>query len=213
MRFNPTRFDRHLANIGQRVLWRRSFACACVNPASGQPDPKHALCAGKGRIWNDPVPTVTGVATQSTQAKWAAMGMYAVGDMVLSIPQASPLWNAGRYDRITALDSTDVFSQPLVRGAPTEKLLFKPVSIDRVFWLHPTTRLIIEGGIPTVGSSGIPEWAVGQLAPAPGVSYSITGTKNSEYFLFDNFPSDRNQHSGMRLPKRVVARQFDLFNR
>jgi len=26
-------------------------------------------------------------------------------------------------------------------------------------------------------------------------------------------PSDRNQHGGMRLPRRVVARRFDLFGR
>ena len=213
MRFNPTLFDRHLANIGQRVLWRQSFACACMNAASGQPDPKHALCSGKGRIWSDPIPTVTGVASQGTQAKWAAMGMWASGDMVLSIPQASPLWEAGLFDRITALDSTDVFSQPLVRGAPSERLLFQPESITRVFWLDPATRLPVAGAIPSVGADGLPVWAGGIGAPAPGVTYSMTGTRHSEYYLFDNFPSDRNQHSGMRLPKRVVARQWDLFSR
>ena len=213
MRFNPSLFDRHLANIGQRVLWRQSFSCACVNPSSGQADPKHALCGGKGRIWNDPIATVAGVPSQATQAKWAAMGMYASGDLVLAIPQASPMWEAGHFDRITALDSTDAFSQPLVRGALSERLLFMPASITRVFWLDPVTRLPVAGVIPTVGADGIPVWAGGLGAPVPGVTYSITGTKHTEYFLFDNFPSDRNQHSGMRLPKRVVARQWDLFSR
>lgn len=213
MRFNPTRFDRHIQNIGQRVLWRQSFACACVSPSSGQPDPKHALCSGKGRIWSAPVSTVTGVPSQSTQAKWAGMGMYASGDMVLSIPQSSPMWDAGQYDRITALDSTDHFSQPLVRGAPSERLLFQPVRITRVFWLDTTTRLPVAGGLPVVGADGIPVWVDGVGEPAMGTTYSITGERNNEYFLFDNYPSDRNQHSGMRLPKRVIARQWDLFSR
>lgn len=211
MKLNAAAFDRHLANMGQTVLWRRSYACACVNPASGAPDPKHAVCAGKGRIWDEPIQTVTGVASQDTLAKWAKFGIWESGDMVLSIPQASPLWDAGKFDRITMLNSTDVFSQPLLRGSPIEKLLFVPESITRVFWLHPTTKAIIEGGIPTIGANGVPVWASG--APPTGTTYSMTGTRYSEYFIFDKYPSDRNEHQGVRLPKRAIARKFDLFGR
>ena len=212
MRFNPAAFDRFLTGIGQRVTWRRSYACACVNPASGQPDPKHALCSGKGRIWDPPISAVTGMASQKVQMQWAQMGMYEVGDMVLSIPQASSLWEAGPFDRITGLDSTDVFSQPLVRGAPSERLLFQPATVDRCFWLHSATRLPVDGGLPVVGPDGRLSWPNGGEPPA-GTTYSLTGTKNSEYFIFGDFPSDRNQHSGMRLPRRAVARRFDLFSR
>ena len=211
MKFNTRRFNAHLTNMGQKVLWRRSFGCACVNPVSGAPDPKHALCAGKGRIWEDPIETVTGIARQETVAEWAQSGLWESGDMVLSIPEASPLWDAGMYDRIVMLNSNDVFSQPLQRGAPTERLLFKPHAITRVFWLHPTTRLIVEGGIPVIGEDGVPVWSSG--APPAGTTYSMTGTKYSEYFLYDKFPSNRNEHSGMRLPKRVIARKWDLFGR
>lgn len=212
MEFNPDAFDSFLTGIGQDVLWRRSYACACVNPSSGQPDPKHALCAGKGRIWNEPIETVTGVASQKVQIQWAQMGMWEAGDMVLSIPQASPLWEAGPFDRITSLNSTDVFSQPLVRGAPAERLLFQPSSVERCFWLHPTTRQIVEGGLPVVGADGRLTWPDGG-EPPPGTTYSLTGTKHSEYFIWGEMTSDRNQHRGMRLPRRVVARRFDLFGR
>lgn len=213
MRFNPSRFDRLLTNIGQRVLWRHSYSCACLNPASGQPDPKHALCGGKGRIWDAPVATVSGIANQSTQSKWAGMGKWATGDLVLSVPQASPLWGAGMYDRITMLDATDGFSLPLVRGAPSERLLFQPASISRVFWLDPMTRLPVDGGAPVVAADGTLSWPPGVAAPPAGATYSLSGAKLNEYFIFDNFPNDRNEHSGMRLPRRVVARQWDLFSR
>lgn len=212
MQFNPAAFDTFLTGIGQDVLWRRSYACACVNPASGQADPKHALCSGKGRLWDDPVATVTGIASQKVQIQWAQMGMWEAGDMVLSIPQVSALWEAGPFDRITSLNSTDVFSQPLVRGAPAERLLFQPASITRCFWLHPTTRQVVEGGLPVVGADGRPSWP-NDGEPPPGTTYSLTGTKHSEYFLWSEMPSDRNQHRGMRLPRRVVARRFDLFSR
>jgi len=213
MRFNPAAFDRHLNNIGQKVQWRRSYACACVNPASGAPDPKHALCAGKGRIWDKPVDTVAGVARQETLAEWMKAGLWESGDMVLSIPQASALWDAGQFDRVTMLNATDVFSQPMVRGAPTEKFLFTPVKIDRVFWLHPQTRDVVEGGIPVVGANGVPSWPGGVGEPPPGASYSITGTRYDEYYIFNSLPSDRNQHQGMKLPKRVICRKWDLFGR
>jgi hypothetical protein len=213
MRFKAAAFDRHLENIGQQLQWRRSFACACVNPQSGAPDPKHALCSGKGRIWDAPVSTVAGVASQKVQMQWAQMGLWEAGDMVLSIPQSSPMWDAGPYDRVTSINASDVFSQPLVRGHPAERLNFKVASVTRCFWLHPITRAVVDGGIPVIGVDGRPSWPGGVSEPPPGASYSLTGTKHPEYFVWGDFPSDRNQHSGMRLPKRVVVRNFDLFSR
>lgn len=213
MKFNAAAFDRHLKNMGQRVLWRKAFACACVNPASGAPDPKHALCSGKGRIWLDPMETVTGVASQETINDWAQTGQWESGDMVLSIPQSSPMWDAGQYDRITMLNSTDSFSQPLVRGAPTERLIFSVESVSRVFWLNPANRnQIVDGAIPSVSEDGFLSWS-GAGEPPPGVTYSVTGSKYSDYFIFNKMSSDRNEHSGMRLPKKLVARRFDLFGR
>lgn len=214
MRFNAAKFDSFLSDIGQRVQWRQSFACACVNPTSGAPDPKHALCQGKGRIWADPVETVTGVASQKVQMEWQASGLYEAGDMVLSIPQSSPLWDAGQYDRILLLNSTDVFSQPFMHGAPTERLLFKPAKLTRCFWLHPQNRnQIVEGGIPTVDAQGNLSWPGGVGEPPPNTSYSLTGEKYDEYFVFMQLVSDRGEHQGMRLPKRVTARKWDLFGR
>jgi len=213
MRLNPAAFDRFLEHIGQQVQWRRSFSCACTSPTTGQPDPKHALCGGKGRIWDPPVDTVVGVANQKVQAEWAKMGLWEAGDTVLSVPQSSKLWDAGRYDRILMLNSDDVFSMPLVRAAPSEKLSFQPLAVTRCFWLHPTTKEILEGSLPTFGADGRPVWAAGSTAPPAGTTYSVTGTKRPEYYIWQDWPGDRNQHSGARLPKRVIARKFDLFAR
>jgi hypothetical protein len=49
--------------------------------------------------------------------------------------------------------------------------------------------------------------------PPIGVTYSLTGTKFDEYFIFLNLPSDRNEHEGARLPKKVTLRKWDLFGR
>lgn len=214
MRFNGQAFDSFLAGIGQTVTWRRSYACACVNAESGAPDPKHALCGGKGRIWDAPVETVVGVASQKVQIQWQAMGMFEAGDMVVSIPQVSPLWDAGQFDRVTMLNSTDVFSQPLKRGAPSERLLFRVARLTRCFWLNPADRnTIIEGSLPVVATDGTLSWVGGVGEPPMGTSYSLTGEKFDEYFVFQDLSSDRNEHQGMRLPKRCVLRKWDLFGR
>lgn len=213
VKFNPQAFDQFLSGIGQKVQWRRSWACACVNPDSGAPDPKHQLCLGKGRLWDAPVATVTGIASQNVQLEWQNSGLYEAGDMVLSIPQVSPLWDAGQYDRILLLNSTDVFSQPFKRGAPNERLLFTPARITRCFWLSPSNpNEIIEGGLPVFDANGYPSWPNGG-EPPPGTKYSLTGEKFDEYFVFLSLASDRNEHSGMRLPKRLTARKWDLFGR
>lgn len=211
MKFNQQAFNRHLANMGQQIQWQSSFACSCFNLASGAADPKCRLCLGKGRIWEVFKPTVCGICKQETQAEWADNGLWESGDLVVSIPENSPMWDAGQFDRVTMKNATDKFSQPMQRGAVSEKLLFVPQRIERVFWRHPTTQALVEGGIPKIDADGRPVWTSGE--PPPGMTYSISGWKFSEYFVFGNFPSSRNQHSGMRLPKRVVLRRWDLFGR
>jgi len=213
MRLNPAVFNRHLAGMGQQVRWRKAYACACVNPATGNPDPKHSLCLGKGRLWDTGLQTVVGIVRQDTMAEWVQSGLYESGDMVLSVGSDSPMWaDAGQYDRLVLLNSDDVFSQPLVRGAPTERLVFIPVSIDRVFWLSPDKQSTIEGGIPVWDANGNLTWPNGG-APPLGATYSVTGKKQTEYFIWGRFPSDRNEHSGAPLPKRLIARKWDLYGR
>lgn len=214
MRFNAGKFDRFLGNIGQQVLWRRSWRCSCVSQTTGSPDPKCQLCSKKGIIWDGPVQTVCGVAGQKAQTEWAKFGQWENGDLVVTIPQDSPLWDAGQFDRVTMLNATDRFSLPLTRGAPNESLLrFSVVKIDRVFWKHPSTGDLVEGSIPTL-ANGVPTWdAEDDNQPMAGVTYSITGWGYFEYFIFRDLPSSRNMHSGMRLPKKVVLRRLDLLNR
>lgn len=212
MRLNPLAFNAHLKHMGQRVKWRRSYACACVNPDSGAPDPKHVLCQGKGRLWLPGVDTVAGIVHQDADAQWSQPGLWEAGDMVMSVPGDIPLWEAGQFDRVLMLNSNDVFSQPMKRGAPNERLLFSVDKFIRVFWLHPTTRTEVEGGLPVVDANGNLTWPNGG-APPMGTVYSLTGQKYDEYFIFGPFPSDRNEHSGARLPKKVQLRKWDLFGR
>lgn len=212
MRFNRELFNRHVANIGQDVRWRAAFACSCVNPDSGAPDPKCKLCGKKGRVWAAPVDTICAPQKQEVQAEWANSGLWEAGDLVVTIPENSPMWDSGQFDRVTMKNSADRFSLPLTRGAPNDNLaLFAVKSIDRVFWRHPQTQALIEGGIPTVSETGQLTWSAGE--PPIGTKYSITGWKFSDYFVFGDFPSNRNMHSGIRLPKRVVLRRWDLMPR
>lgn len=211
MRFNQQAFNRHLENMGQQIKWQAAFACSCYNTHSGSADPKCKLCGGKGRIWDPAKATVCGVCKQETQAEWADNGLWEQGDLVVSIPENSPMWDSGQFDRVVMLNAQDKFSLPMERGAVNEQLLFVPAKIDRVFWRHPQTQALVEGGIPRIMPDGRPVWTTGE--PPPAMKYSITGWRFSEYFVFGNFPSSRNQHSGMRLPKRVVLRRWDLFGR
>ena len=214
MRLDPAAFNRFLGEIGQQVAWRRSYACACLNPASGAPDPKHALCAGKGRLWNAPVQTVCGITRQDVSPELIAAGLFDAGDMQMTIPSSSPMWrDAGRFDRVIMLNATEVFSQPFTRGAPTEKIIFAWKTIDRCFWLHPTTRQAVEGSVPVIDADGRPSWPGGVGEPPPATTYSLAGIKLVEYYLLDQLPSNRGEHLGAELPKRVTLRRFDLFGR
>lgn len=214
MKLHPKRFNRHLQNMGQQITWRMSYGCACVNMATGAPDTKHLLCGGKGRIWDPPIALVCGVTKQNVEPEQAALGVYDTGDMVMTVGSDSPMWaNAGRFDRILLLNSTDIFSQPFVRGAANERIIFSVERIIRCFWLDKVSRNPIEGGLPVVDSVGHLSWPAGQLEPPLGTQYSLTGSRYDEYFIIDALPSDRNEHSGAALPKRLQLRKWDLFGR
>lgn len=212
MKLSRVHFNRHVTKMGQQVLWRSANACSCVNPTSGAPDVKCKLCNKKGRIWNKPLQTVCGSQKQQTQAEWANSGMWEAGDLVVTVPENSPMWDGGQYDRVTLLNATDRFSQPLTRGSGTDNLsLFTVDRIERMFWKHPQTQALVEGGIPAVDADGNLTWT--DREPPMGVTYSITGFKHSEYFIWGDFPANRNIHSGVRLPKRVVLRRWELLGR
>lgn len=209
MQFQRQAFNTHLKNIGQQVSWRKSYACPCFNPNSGASKPNCPQCSGKGRIWDSEVPGVLGIASQKVQREWAQFGSWESGDTVVSIPENSPVYEAGQFDRVVLLNSTEQFSIPLTRGQG-DKLYGRVEKVSRVFWLDGSGD-IVEGGIPTVSNAGALTWSSG--APPAGAQYTICGSRFNEYYVFGAYPSDRNEHQGMRLPKRVVLRSWDLFGR
>ncbi|MBB3017707.1 hypothetical protein FHR70_000747 [Microvirga lupini] len=212
MRLNPNAFNRHVVKMGQQVLWRPAYACSCTNPDSGAPDPKCKLCRKHGRIWSEPLQTVVGLQKQEVKPEWENSGLWEAGDLMVTVPENSPMWNGGQFDRVTMLNAEDRFSKPLVRGRPDEDLSTLSVKrIERVFWKHPVTQALVEGGIPVVDAEGKITW--GEGAPPTGMAYSITGFKYPDYFIWAELPSNRNMHSGVRLPKRVVLRRWDLISR
>lgn len=210
MRFNSAAFNNHLANIGQKCIWQRSYTCPCINPNSGSPSPSCPRCGGRGKFWIEGVPTVVGIASQKVQQNWAKLGLWESGDSVVSVPEDSPMYEIGQGDRVLMMNGTDRFSVPLIRGAPNEFMRLPVEKIERVFWFDTNSREV-EGSIPTIGANGA--LIFGANAPPLGKTYTLTGTRYAEYYCYQNFPSDRNQHQGMRLPKLVVMRHFDLFGR
>ncbi len=213
MRFNPAAFDSWLGNVGQQFLWRASYACPCVNPTSGAAKPNCPQCHGKGRIWAaNPTACVAGMASQKTQREWANFGVWQSGDAVVTIPQASPMYAMGQFDRAIMVNATEVFSLVLTRGGQIEKVFLPVDTVTRLFWLDANSN-IVDGSLPTVNADGTLTWAAGATQPPVGTQYTIQGTAFQEYFCFGEFPGNRNEHQGMRLPKRVVLRKFDLFGR
>ena len=212
LRLSPSDFDIFLNFIGEQYAWYKAYACPCITPHSGAAKPNCPLCHGKGRQWVAPINGVAGIAGAKTQREWTNFGVYEKGDIVVTIGSDSALYAMGQFDRVTALNATNKFSLVLIKGSPTEKIAFTVVSVDRVFWLSADGTTVIEGGLPSVNSDGTINWT-GVNAPPIGAQYTISGSRYLEYFCYGDFPQNRNMHSGAALPKRVVLRDFDLFNR
>lgn len=211
MQLNPQAFNALIDNMGESFLWRRAYACPCINPHSGAAKPGCPQCNGKGHIWDAAIESTAGVCSSGTQLNWTKMGRAEAGDLVLIIGENSPLYEVGQFDRVTALTSSDGFSLPLVRGTPTDRI-FGPVQVfTRVFWLN-AGGAIVEGGLPVQAADGTLSWPNGGAPPA-GATYSVSGSRYTEYFCFGQYSSDRMKHHGARLPRKMVMRRFDLYGR
>lgn len=215
MQFSVSAFNQFLGpdgNLGQQYAWYQSFACPCIDKYSGQANPACPLCLGKGRQYSAPVTGVAALAGQRAQRDWAAFGAYESGDLVLTIPQAAAIYGMGQWDRVTALNTQQVFSLVLTRGDPLERLWTSVLSISRVFWLTPDGTAVVEGGLPVLNPDGTLTW--GDVpTPAAGEQYTITGVKMLDYYCWGMFPTNRNFQQGLQLPRKVVLRDWDLFSR
>ncbi len=206
MHLDPAEFNAHLNEIGQDVAWRRTYACPCVNPNSGQAKPTCPVCASKGRIWNPAVPCSLGVAGANAQKQWVQFGMNDSGDIVVSVPSDSPAYAIGMFDRVVFLNRTEPFSQNVTKGV-NEKIRFPVVAVDRVCWINGSA--LVDGPLPVVNPDGTLDWTA---APVPdGVTFSISGRRQTEFFCYFEMPLDRPFHHGAKLPRRVVLRRFDLY--
>jgi hypothetical protein len=215
MQFSPQAFNNFLGpngNIGQQYKWFSSTRCPCADPNSGAPNPACPLCFGKGRQYAGGVDGVAGIAGQRAQRDWVAFGMYEQGDLVVTIPSNTPIYTMGQYDRVTALNTQQVFSQVLTSGDLLERIHTSVLTITNVYWLINDGTEVQQGGIPVVNEDGTLSWPNGGQPPA-GVQYSITGTKMLDYYCWGMFPSNRNFQQGLALPRKVVLRDYDLFNR
>jgi hypothetical protein len=193
MRLNPPAFNGLLNGIGQAFKYRKAFTCPCRNASSGAGNPKCPKCAGKGVFWGPPIDATAGVASQGVTKQYAQFGQWEAGDAVFSIPEDSPMFDAGRFDRMLMLNSTDRFSLTITHGAS-----------DRINLPNE-----VYGGMPVFDDAGYLTWTSGE--PPLGKQYAIAGTRFTEYFIWEMLPSDRGEHHGARLPKRVQARRFNLF--
>ena len=217
MHFSPQAFDMFLGRNGvlkQDYGWYKADVCPCIDRHSGASNPGCQLCFGKGRVFATPIIGVAALAGAKTQREWAQFGVYEQGDVVVTISEESPIYEIGQYDRVTAYDSSLHFSEVLRHdGGPKERLFFSVRSVTRVFWLTDNQSKIVDGGIPLVAPNGTLSWPDGQTPPPAGAAYTIAGTKFIDYFCFGPYQQNRMMNQGSRLPRKVILRDFDLFNR
>lgn len=207
---NPDDFNRLIAHGGQNVLWRRAYACPCRDVYSGAADPACPRCRGRGNTWADPESGHVALSGMARNKMWADMGNWEAGDVVVTLPGDSPVYDIGDNDRMTFVDSSEAFSIIYRRGEDDVDLIHRLAQIDRAHWLAEGVE--VNGTLPSL-SSGALVWPTAGTVPAAGTQYTLTGRRCPEYFVWGDLVQVRHHHAGLRLPRRVVLRRFDLFGR
>lgn len=211
--FNLSRLNTMLHQMGQTVQWLPANACPCRAAHSGAADPSCPVCLGKGWVWDGVITTSVGLTGQQIQRRWAEMGMYEAGDVVVSIPGDATIQAIGEFDRVQFVQSSEPFSM-VIHPDRVLPLPFTLIALDRA-------TVIRDGGLVDLPLPGVdataesPFWWAGSdddNRPAAGESWTLTGRRIPEYFVYGNFPQDRAHEQGRALPRRVVLRKFDLFS-
>lgn len=164
-------------------------------------------------MWSAPVQGVAGLSGQKAKVQFAQLGLWTAGDIVLTIPEDSALYDMGQFDRFVMLNTVIPFSLNFTRGDNDVLPYTQVASISRVFWLSDDGTTIVPGGLPIASAGGVLTWPPGQPPPPAGTQYSISGTYQAEYFAPFDMAQSRNDFSGARLPKKVLLRSWDLFAR
>lgn len=210
MKLNAQKHNANVHHFAQEVLWRKAYDCTCLNKYSGASDIECTHCFGMGHIWDKPIKSAIGVLPQKAQKEWAQFGMYESGDILVSIPSDVSVYGIGEFDRITLTHATHPFSLTLVKGE-SESISGLATEFCRVFWIDQNDD-IIDSVLPSCDEDGL-VWSGDENDPPAGVRYSITGRRNPEYFSIPEIPYDRPHHMGEPLPRKVVLRRYDLFER
>lgn len=205
VQLNQLAFNSFLQQLGQQFLWRKAYACPCLTSHSGQPKINCPQCFGRGRFWDEGITGVAGVITHAQAKRQAAFGLWDEGDIALSIPADSALYEIGYYDRVSCLDRTEPFSITFTYGV-NDTLRFVPTVIERLTWLDEAEQLV-EGEVPFVDPQGELLW--GEVMPPVKTAYALTGRRIPEYFCYQDMPLDRPHHAGPLLPRRVQLRRFE----
>lgn len=211
MRLSPARFNAMLGTMGQAALWRRASLCPCRDPYSGQPRPDCPHCEGRGIAWGGGVAATTGLAGMRVVRQFADFGRWMAGDVVLTVPSNSPLWDARENDRVLLSQSSEPYTAVMERDGD-ERVRGQVYALDSCWWLNPSGA-VVQGAIPAIAADGKLSWADPAQAPEPGTQFSLSGRRRPEYFIFTELPQDRAHFGGLPLPRRIQARKFDLFGK
>ena len=214
MQFSVARFNGLLSpngGAGQPVIWCRSSKCPCRTPVSAGGDTDCFQCRGKGILYGDPQPAWAGTPSMRVAKDWSGYGQSETGDLMLSVPADSPLYEAGVDDKVILINSSEPFSYILTRS-PTLYLWFPVVELQRCYWLSPDTTVLFEGALPIVALDGTLSWADGTAAPPMGTQFSLTGRSNPAFRVFRDLPQDRALF-GTGLPRRMSLKRLDLADR
>lgn len=209
MRLDPIAFNGLINGLGQHFTIRKAYACPCVNQNSGAAKPDCPFCFGKAWQWAGGVDGRAAVVSRDTLRKFVDFGSVDEGDMMISIPSDSPIYQIGQYDRVVTRNRSEPFSLKMVRGQ-RDAMRFPVTQIERVFWINQL-GVIVESTPPDIDANGVLSWA--SNAPPMGVTFSITGRRQQEYFVYQELPFDRPMHFGSALPRKVILRRFDLLGR
>ena len=214
MRLQPAAFNRLIGHLGQACLWSRAELCPCRDTYSGAAEPNCPACSGRGVFWRGAVRATTGLTSMRVAREWQHFGMWESGDVVLSVPSDSPLYDAGENDRVALVNSTEPYTSTFVRGAEDERWPAYLTEVEAV-----TVRQgegVASRAVPVLPADRSapfrPAWPEAG-GPAEGEQYAIRGRRHPVFFVFKSLPQDRAHHSGATLPRKIAARRFDLFGR
>lgn len=207
VQFNPRKQLRFINNQGQRILYYKSFRCACFDEDSGNRDIHCPYCDVDGYRYDCAIPTTAIITGIQDQHVFTTVGEIKAGDCIGGFPWQIPV---KFHDKVVLYNKRVQQNAMLIESEIHPPKLDDHIicQLDDAHTLNKTYKPYVDFVIDTDHRTVV--WVDSNNKPEDGEKFTLSYWHRPVYIVWSVLPLERHSENKI-MPKHVVLRRKDDF--